>query len=85
MAEFVYVLCALTSTACAVLLLNGYRRSKTKLLFWSGLCFVGLAINNAVLVVDLMVVPTVDLSLVRSGTALAAMMVLLFGLVRESR
>ena len=85
MAELVYVLCAATSIACAVLLLMGYQRSRTRLLFWSGLCFVGLALNNVVLFVDLVIIPSVDLSLVRSGSALIAMLVLLFGLVWESR
>ncbi|HEU5074379.1 MAG TPA: DUF5985 family protein [Polyangiaceae bacterium] len=85
MAELVYVLCAATSIACAVLLLRGYRRSRTRLLFWSGLCFAGLALNNVALFVDLVMMPSVDLSLVRSGTALTAMLVLLFGLVWESR
>lgn len=86
MAEFVYALCAITSMACAVLLVNGYRRSKAWLLFWSGLCFAGLAVNNVLLFVDLVVVPhAVDLSLIRSVIALAAMIVLLYGLVRESR
>lgn len=85
MAEFVYVLCAITSMACAVLLVSGYRRTKAGLLFWSALCFAGLAVNNVLLFVDLVVVPGADLGLVRSGVALAAMMVLLYGLVRESR
>jgi len=85
MAELVYVLCAATSIACAVLLLRGYGRSRTRLLFWSGLCFAGLALNNVVLFVDLVIIPSVDLSLVRSGTALVAMLVLLFGLVWEAR
>ena len=85
MAELVYVLCAATSIACAVLLLRGYARSRTRLLFWSGLCFAGLALNNVVLFVDLVIIPSVDLSLVRSGTALVAMLVLLFGLVWEAR
>jgi len=85
MPEFVYALCAITSVVCAVLLVNGYRRSRTRLLFWSGLCFAGLAVNNVLLFVDLVVVPSVNLVLARSAVALAAMMVLLYGLVRESR
>ncbi len=85
MAETVYLLCALTSVACAIMLFRGYRASRGKLLFWSSLCFAGLAVNNVVLIVDLIVVPSVDLSLVRSGRALAAMMVLLFGRVWESQ
>lgn len=85
MAETVYVLCALTSTACAVLLLRGFLRSRTHLLFWSSLCFVGLAINNVLLFVDLVVVLNVDLSVWRSAIALVAMTVLVFGFIWESR
>lgn len=85
MAEVVYLLCAATSTGCAVLLLRGYRSSRTKVLFWSGLCFAGLAINNALLFVDLVLVPEVDLSLLRNGLALVSMLVLLYGLIWESR
>lgn len=85
MIEFVYALCAITSLACAVLLVNGYRRSKAGLLFWSGLCFAGLAANNVLLFVDLVIVPKSDLGPLRTSLALAAMMILLYGLVRESR
>ena len=53
MIQLVYVLCALTSIACAVLLLRGYFRTRVRLLLWSGLCFVGLALNNALLVYGL--------------------------------
>ncbi len=83
MAEIVYILCALTSLFCAVLLFRSYRAAKTRLLMWSTLCFVGLAINNLLLVVDLLVVPDMDLALVRSGTALASMFLLLIGLIWE--
>jgi hypothetical protein len=83
MAEIVYILCALTSMFCAFLLFRSYRAGKTRLLMWSTLCFVGLAINNVLLVIDLVIVPDHDFSLVRSGTALAAMLLLLIGLVWE--
>ena len=53
MAETVYLLCAGTSAACALVLLRAHHRTGTRLLLWSGLCFVGLALNNAVLVLDL--------------------------------
>ena len=46
MAETVYILCALTSVFCAVLLMRSYRRQRTRLLLWSTLCFAGLAINK---------------------------------------
>jgi len=83
-AETVYVLCAATSLVCAVLLFDGHRRSGLALLFWSGLCFAGLAVNNLLLFVDLIVVPDVDLSLWRAGTALASLAVLIYGLIWES-
>ncbi len=85
MAEAVYLLCALTSAACAILLIRSYRRTRTRLLLWSSLCFLGLALNNVLLFVDLVLVPTIDLSVARGATALAAVMLLLIGLVWESR
>jgi hypothetical protein len=83
MAEAVYLLCAITSVLCAALLVRSYRKSRTRLLMWSTLCFVGLAINNILMFIDLVVVPDVDLSLVRSGTALVAVVLLLIGLLWE--
>ncbi len=85
MAETVYILCALTSVVCATLLYRGYRASRTRLLLWSSLCFGGLALNNIVLFIDLVVVPDIDLSLLRGGISVASMMVLIIGLVWESR
>ena len=86
MPETVYLLCAATSATCAILLLRGYRRQRSRLLLWSSLCFVLLALNNILLFVDLIVVPTsVDLSLWRGATALAGVSVLLFGLIWESK
>lgn len=84
MAETVYLLCAATSAACAVLLLRGHHRTGTPLLLWSGLCFVGLALNNAMLVVDLILIPDVDLSTWRLLPAAAGVASLLYGLVWES-
>jgi hypothetical protein len=85
MAELVYVLCAATSALCALLLGRAYARTRARLLLWSTLCFVFLAINNLLLVVDLMVLPEIDLSLLRAGGALVAMILLIVGLVWESR
>ncbi len=85
MATLVYALCALTSLACAVLLLRGYLSSRARLLLWSGLCFVGLAANNIILLVDKRVVPSIDLSLWRSLPAVAGVAILLYGLVWETR
>jgi hypothetical protein len=84
MATVIYLLCALTSLACAVLLLRGYARNRVRLLLWVGLCFVGLTLNNVLLLVDLRVVPSMDLSLWRSLPALAGLMLLIYGLVWET-
>lgn len=77
----VYTLCFLTSAACALLLARSYRRTGARLLFWSALCFLFLAANNAVVVLDMLVLPHVDLRLARNALALAAVAVLLFGFV----
>lgn len=81
LATAVYLLCFLTSSACAFLLGRSYRRTGARLLLWSSLCFVFLALNNLVLVVDLLVLPQVDLRLWRLLLALAGVSVLLFGFV----
>jgi len=85
MAEGVYILCALTSLLCAVLLLRAWRRSRLRLLLWSALCFAGLAVNNGVLLLDLVIFPGVDFSVARSVTALASVAVLLYGLIWEGQ
>ena len=77
----VYVLGAITSLLCAVLLLRGYVRGRKRLLFWSGLCFAGLTISNSLVFVDLVLFPDVDLYPLRLATAAIAMMLLLYGLI----
>ena len=85
MAEAVYLLCAATSIVCGVLLLRGYQVSGTRLLFWASLCFLGLAINNVMLFIDVIVLPEIDLFWWRTAPALAGMLVLMYGLISESR
>jgi len=68
MAEVVYILCTATSILCAVLLFRSYRASRTRLLFWSSLCFMGLAVNNVMLILDLYVV-SMDLFYARTLVA----------------
>lgn len=85
MAEIVYVLCAVASAACAVLLLRAYVSNRSRLLFWSGVCFAGLTLNSVLLVLDMLVIPSVDLSVARTATGAIAMFILVAGLVWESR
>jgi len=83
-APAVYLLCFLTSTTCAVMLGRSFRRTRTRLLFWSALCFGLLAANNLLLVLDLMVFPTVDLSIFRGLVSLAAVAVLIYGFIWDA-
>lgn len=84
MATAVYILCALTSIVCALLLLAAYRRERARLLLWSCLCFGWLAINNILLVVDRVLIDNADLSIPRASTALIGLVTLLFGLIYDT-
>ena len=80
MAQTVYILCALTSLVCALLLGRAYPASRVKLLFWSTVCFTALTLTNVLLFFDLAVIPGVDLQPVRSGVTLLGVGALLYGL-----
>ena len=84
-APLVYFLCAVTSLTCAVLLYRGYRRSAARLLLWSSLCFAGFFLNNALLIVDLEMIPQRDLSVLRSLPSLAGISLLLYGLIMDTK
>ena len=79
----VYGRCLLTSAACAALLVRSWRHSRQPLLLWSALCFILLAINNLLVVLDMVVLAQVDLSLARRVTSLAAVGVLIYGFIWE--
>lgn len=83
--ELIYLLCAAASLAAALLLLRRYQTSRTPLLLWSFIGFVGLAANNVLVYVDLVMVPSIDLAVIRGGVAAAALMALLYGMVWERR
>jgi hypothetical protein len=81
----VYLLCMATSQLCLILLARSYWRSRTRLLLWSALCFVFLALNNLLLFVDVVVFPVeVDLLPYRQLTSLLAVGVLLYGFIWEA-
>jgi hypothetical protein len=85
MAAIIYVLGTLTTLLCSIMLLRGYLKGRRKLLLWSGLCFAGLTLSNALLFVDLVLLSdTVSLHVLRLATAAVAMTLLLYGLVWES-
>ena len=81
MVALIYSLCALTAVMCCVLLWRSWRASGARLLFWSALCFAGLTLSNVLLVVDKLVLPDRDLTPERLAITLAALSLLVFGLI----
>ena len=71
MGPAVYILAALTSAACAWLLL-------------SSLCFLFLAVANILLFLDLVVISSVDLYRWRLVSTIFAISLLLYGLIWEN-
>lgn len=85
MATTVYLLCAITSATCAVLLFRSWRTERLRLVLWTALGFTGLAVNNVLLLVDESLLSGTDLRLLRDLSGTVAVGVLLLGLVWESR
>lgn len=83
--SLVYLLCLATSAACAALLVRAYLRSRSPLLFWTAIGFVFLALNNLALFADMVVFPDIDFWIYRQGAAIAAIGVMLYGFIRETR
>jgi hypothetical protein len=90
MAEAVYILCAVTSLLCAGMLIRGYRRSRTRFLLWSSLCFIALAINNLLLLLDKVILPAetaflgIEYPLLRALVAAVGLALLMYGLVLDA-
>jgi len=83
MVLLIYALCASTALACSILLLLGARRSGSRMLFWSGLCFAALTFTNSLVIADHYLFRQVDLAPLRLGSAVVAIALLLYGLVFE--
>jgi hypothetical protein len=80
-----FLLAALTSFACMALLFRGYARTGVRLLLWSALCFIFLTMNNVLLFVDTILLPTqVDLRVFRLATALTGIGCLLYAFIWEA-
>lgn len=78
-----YILCALVSLLCAVLLLRGFFRGRHRLLLWAGLCFSGMTLANALVFLDLVLLPERDLYPLRLAVTAASVLLLLLGLIWE--
>lgn len=82
---FIYTLCMLTCIGCAFMLHRAYRKTGSRLLFWSALCFGILGLANLLLFADFVIYPEIDLVVLRSSVNLCAVLVLLYGLIFKSR
>jgi hypothetical protein len=79
----VYLLCALTSLLCMILLIRSFRKTRVRLLFWTSAFFTMIAVANALLFIDLVIVPNMDMTLTRTSITFAAVCLLLYGLIWE--
>jgi hypothetical protein len=85
MGQAVYILCALTSLGCTLLLIGRYRKTRVDLLFWSAIAFLLLTVTNVLLFVDLVILGAgVDLTIIRNGSTLLGTLLLLYGLIRNN-
>jgi hypothetical protein len=80
----IYLLCLAASIGCAWLLARSYLRTRSRLLLWSAICFLLIALNNLIVVLDLLVLPSIDLVPFRRLASLSAVGVLLFGFIWEA-
>jgi hypothetical protein len=83
MALLIYALCALTALACSAMLFADARRTGSRMLFWSGLCFACLTLTNVLVIADNYLFPNNTLWAVRLMSALLAVSLLLYGLIFE--
>lgn len=81
MVQIVYILTALTSLVCTLLLGRAYRRSQVPLLFWSAMCFGTITLSNILLILDMMFISEVSLAAARAAVSLVAMSLFLYGLI----
>lgn len=86
MAKIIYLLCTLTSIACAVMAFRSYFQNKFSLLFWTGLSFAGLSLSNFLLLLDkTILLNTADLLTLRLSVTLIALLALVYGLVQGEK
>ncbi|MDP3739355.1 MAG: DUF5985 family protein [Hyphomonadaceae bacterium] len=81
----VYILCFVTCAVCAGMLVRSWMKTRTRLLLWTAVSFVFLAVNNFFLFADTTLAPPdVDLSAFRVTAGVVAICVLIFGLIWEA-
>ena len=81
----IYLLCLATSLACAGLLGRAYLRARTPLLLWTSISFGFFAVNNLLLVADMLVFIDADLTFWRQAAAGLGVASLLYGFIWQVR
>jgi hypothetical protein len=82
--DLVYLLCFVTSATSAVLLWRMYWRHRTHLLLCGSLCLAGLAVNNVLLVVDLVVISSPAFAAARAVLAAVSTLTLVIALIWDA-
>lgn len=82
---YLYLLCAATAFTCSAMLWRSYRRNGVRLLFWSSICFLGLAAENLLLYLDRITPPAIDLSMYQNLAGMAAFLALIYALIWEAK
>lgn len=77
----VYSLCFATSGLCAFLLGRSFRQTRSRMLFWSAICFALLAVVNGIVVFDMLIFPEIEFRSWRLTLTVVAIAVLLFGFI----
>jgi hypothetical protein len=80
----VYLLCLATSLTCAVLLTRAYLRQRLRLQLWVAAAFGAFTLNNLILVGDMVLLPSVDLWVLRQLTGALGFGFLLYGFITEA-
>ena len=80
----VYMFCFITCAVCAALLVRSWLKTRTRLLLWIAISFTLLAVNNFFLFADTTLFPAIDFGVHRTLSAIAAVSVLIFGLIWEA-
>ncbi len=81
--SLVYSLCLLTSIMCAWLLARRYRERGSRLLLSFALVFAAFAVNNLLLVADMLLLPNVDLWPLRQFALAVGVVVMIHGCLAE--
>jgi len=83
-AQTIYALCGLMSLLVTWTLIRQFKRTRSRLLLWASICFLGLALNNVILFVDYIIFPEFDLVILRNVSAFLGISALIYGFIWDT-